>query len=237
VKENGDAVFFSGGSGRYLEQLAGVPSVNVITTAREGLRIPLRTALYKAVTASERVVQQQVPVQTNGSVVYIDLLVEPIAEFGAANLFMIVFEDVVPAASAAAHEPLDVKAEETIRHLESELRTAYEQAQAMYEELESSNEELKSANEEYQSTNEELETSKEEAQSTNEELETVKDELTRRVTELDHANSDLQNLNNSTQIATIFLDPKFCIKNFTPAAGSLFHLITLETAVVSQSRG
>jgi two-component system, chemotaxis family, CheB/CheR fusion protein len=223
VKENGDAVFFSGGMGRYLEPALGTPSVNVIIMAREGLRIPLRTALYKAVTTRERVVQQ-VPVQINGSVTQIDLTVEPIAEFAAANLFMIVFEDVAPAASVP-RQPFDAQAEETIRHLEGELRAAHDQAQAMFEELESSNEELKSANEEYQSTNEELETSKEEAQSTNEELETVNNELTRRVTELDHSNSDLQNLNNSTQIASIFLDSELHIRNFTPAAGSVFHLI------------
>ena len=93
------------------------------------------------------------------------------------------------------------------------------------EEVESANEELKSANEEFQSTNEELETSKEESQSINEELETVNGELFRRITELDHANSDLQNLNGSTQIATIFLNLELRIRNFTPAAATVFHLI------------
>ena len=43
--------------------------------------------------------------------------------------------------------------------------------------------------------------------------------------ELDHANSDLQNLLNSTQIATIFLDLQMHVKNFTPAAGAVFRLI------------
>ena len=81
------------------------------------------------------------------------------------------------------------------------------------------------ANEEFQSTNEELETSKEELQSFNEELETVNAELNRKVAELDSTNSDLQNLLNSTQIATVFLDMEMRIKNFTPAAGSLFRLI------------
>ena len=91
--------------------------------------------------------------------------------------------------------------------------------------LETTNEELQSANEEFQSTNEELETSKEELQSFNEELETVNAELNRKVAELDSANSDLQNLLNSTQIATIFLDLELHIKNFTPAAGAVFRLI------------
>lgn len=226
VQENGDAVYFSGRIGRYLEPATGSPDSNVINMAREGLRVPLRTALHKAVTTHERVVQRQIAVQTNGSVSHVDLTVEPIAEFQAANLFMIIFEDVAPAAaSATPQQVFDASSEETIRHLEGELRSAQEHAQAMFEELESSNEELKSANEEYQSTNEELETSKEEVQSFNEELETVNAELNRRVTELDHANSDLQNLNASTQIATIFLDAELHIKSFTPAAGAVFRLI------------
>src|SRR6185312_12177051 len=115
--------------------------------------------------------------------------------------------------------------EEAIRDLEGELRSAQAHAQTITEELESSNEELRSANEEFQTTNEELETSKEELQSFNEELETVNSELNRKVAELDATNSDLQNFLNSTQIATIFLDSELKIRNFTPAAASMFHLL------------
>ena len=98
VREDGEAVYFSGGVARYLEQLAGIPSTNAITMAREGLRIPLRTALHKATTTHERVVQKQIPIQTEaGASIRIDLTVEPISEFQAANLYMIVFEDVLPA--------------------------------------------------------------------------------------------------------------------------------------------
>jgi two-component system CheB/CheR fusion protein len=37
-------------------------------------------------------------------------------------------------------------------------------------------------------------------------------------------NNDLQNLLDSTQIATIFLDSELCIRNFTPAAREVFSL-------------
>ncbi len=227
VKENGDAVYFSGRLSRYLEQPTGSPDANVVSMAREGMRIPLRTALHRAATARERVVQRLVSVQTNGGISQVDPTVEPIEEFRDANLYMIAFEDASPGESTQQSEAQvqTSSAEETIRHLEDELRSAQEHAQAMFEELESANEELKSANEEYQSTNEELETSKEELQSFNEELGTVNAELNRRVAELDLTNSDLQNLLNSTRIATVFLDMELRIKSFTPAAGGVFRLI------------
>jgi two-component system, chemotaxis family, CheB/CheR fusion protein len=226
VRENGDAIYFSGEIGSYLQPASGTPDNNVINMAREGLRVPLRTALHKAVSGHERVIQKDVSVRKNGGVSLVDLTVEPISEFADDGLFMILFEDAVtPPAGVTPPAAFDASSADTVRHLEGELRAAQERAQSMFEELESANEELKSANEKYQSTNEELETSKEEVQSSNEELETINAELNRRLAELDHANGDLQNLINSTQIATIFLDTELHIRSFTSAAGGVFRLI------------
>ncbi len=76
-----------------------------------------------------------------------------------------------------------------------------------------------------QSTNEELETSKEELQSLNEELHTVNVRLTEKIEELDHANSDLRNLFDSTEIATVFLDRHLIIRSFTTAIATIYNLI------------
>ena len=84
-------------------------------------------------------------------------------------------------------------------------------------------------NEELQSANEELETSKEELQSINEELQTVNAELNARVEELSRANSDIANLLESTQIATVFLDRNLSVKSFTPAAKDVFRLVESDT--------
>jgi two-component system CheB/CheR fusion protein len=122
-----------------------------------------------------------------------------------------------------------------------QLQSVTEQYETALEEIRSANEELHSVNEELQSTNEELETSKEELQSVNEELNTVNVRLSEKVDELDRANSDLQNLFDSTQIATIFLDRHLIVRGFTPAVAGIYNLIPSDkgrplTDIVSQLR-
>jgi len=86
------------------------------------------------------------------------------------------------------------------------------------EELQASNEELLAANEELQSTNEEL-------QSVNEELYTVNTELQNKVNQLITTTNDLDNLLNSTEIGSIFLDQDLNIRRFTPAISKQFTLL------------
>src|SRR4029453_13761726 len=46
-----------------------------------------------------------------------------------------------------------------------------------------------------------------------------------KIDELDRSNSDLRNLYESTQIATVFLDRDMIIRSFTPAVTHIFNLI------------
>lgn len=91
--------------------------------------------------------------------------------------------------------------------------------------MQSSQEELRSANEELQSINEELTTSKEEMQSMNEELRTVNDELQAKVEKLSRVSDDMNNLLNSTHIATLFLDEELKVRSFTNQTSSIIKLI------------
>ncbi len=109
------------------------------------------------------------------------------------------------------------------------MQSVREEHETVVEELRSANEELHSVNEELQSTNEELETSKEEIQSVNEELHAVNAQLQEKVDELDRVNSDLRNLFDSTQIATVFLDRFIIVRGFTPAISGIYNLIPSDT--------
>jgi two-component system CheB/CheR fusion protein len=236
VDADGEILQLSGRNGKYLELPAGVPNNNIFSMARRGLRLDLRAALHKAVRSGQPTSHRNLTIGTNGGRLTIDLYVHPVVQGGGGSemFYLIAFHDrgdVVPARGdrADTHEEAE---NANLRHLEQELRSTKERLQATTEELESSNEELKSGNEELssmneelQSANEELETSKEELQSINEELQTVNAELNTRVEELGRANSDIANLLESTQIATVFLDQDLSVKSFTPAAKDLFHLV------------
>jgi two-component system CheB/CheR fusion protein len=161
------------------------------------------------------------------------LTVEPLGNHETDPLFIVLFTDVgVPETHAEAvrrdGDPPIEQVERELRDTRERLQATVEEYETALEELKAANEEMVSINEELQSTNEELETSKEELQSVNEELNTVNAELNNKIDELDSANADLRNLFESTQIATIFLDGDLVIRTFTPAATSIFNLISTD---------
>ena len=236
VNSDGESVYFSPRTGRYLEPVPGTPSMDLVAMARRGLRLDLRTAIHKAVKTGEGVTREGIAVEADGDVQVINLVVRPLAELGHdPGLFLVVFQEAGPPKPrdrARKDGTTATTGDQFVHQLESELRMTKEHLQASVEEVETSNEELKSSNEELlstneelQSANEELQTSKEELQSVNEELETINAELGKKVEELDSVNGDLQNLLHSTRIPTLFLDQSLRIKRFTEAATSVFRLI------------
>jgi two-component system CheB/CheR fusion protein len=235
VDEQYEVLHFSGRTGRYLEPNPGAATLNLLNLVHRDLRLDLRSALHRAAHDGVRVEMPPTPVHRDGHSHGVNLIVEPVGS-SDHNALIVLFQDSGAVAEALPGNGDRPLSDEHVQRLEAELRLTKERLQATIEELESTNEELKSSNEEYQSineelqsANEELETSKEELQSVNEELQTVNGELAHRVAELARANSDLKNLLESTQIATLFLDNDRRVRNFTPTATDIFHL--LETDV------
>ena len=239
VNESGEILYIHGLTGDFLETAAGQPRMNILEMAREGLRVELSTALRRAASHTGEVVYEGVRVKTNGDFSSVRLtvvkLVEPEAISGLILVMFQVEPKLKPSPARKGTRPGKPPSPDVMQALERELQYTKETLQSTVEELEASNEELRSTNEEMQSTNEEmqsvneeLETSKEEMQSLNEELQTVNAQLQAKVDDLGQANDDMQNLLDSMEIATIFLDLDFKIKRFTTEATKLVHLIATD---------
>jgi two-component system CheB/CheR fusion protein len=234
VNREGDIAFYSARTGKYLEAAAGTPTRQLLTTARKGLRLDLRTALREAVETGASATREGVAVEgEDGRVQMVTLTVEPLREADREEpLFLVLFADEGPTLTrrealgrVATQDGAALQLERELRETRERLQSLIEEYETALEELKSSNEELVSVNEEMQSTNEELEASKEELQSVNEELHTLNAELSGKVEALDRANNDLHNLFESTDVATVFLDDELVIRSFTPAVAKIFNIL------------
>jgi two-component system CheB/CheR fusion protein len=235
VNREADVVYFSPKTGKYLEPAPGAPSPQLLTLARRGLRLDLRTTFAQALETGQPATRTGVQVESeDGHVQAITLTVQPVVQADAEEpLFIVLFIDEAPPqhmdeTTKTAQHP----ATQETAHLERELRDTRERLQSLVEEyesaveeLKSSNEELLSVNEELHASNEELEASKEELQSLNEELNTVNAELSGKVEALDRAKSDLENLLNSTEVAMVFMNENLEIRAYTPAVQQMFNML------------
>lgn len=235
INSESQVLYIHGRTGKYLEPASGDASLNLLTMARDGIRMELAAAVRTAAVQKVLVRYEGLQVKSNGNTSIVNLIVQPVTKPEAARgLLMVIFEDVTPGvrpAVEASSEPLSNQ-EQRLGMLERELRSKEEYLQATIEELQTTNEELKStneeaqsANEELQSANEELETSREELQSLNEELLTVNNELQTKIEQLSQVNDDMNNLLSGTNIGTIFVDRQMNIKRFTPTATQISNLI------------
>ncbi len=234
INSEGDIIYITGRTGKYLEPSAGKANMNIYAMARDGLRNELPGAIRKAKQSREPVKLLNLKVGTNGGTQIVDVTLQLIDKPEAIKgTIMIVFSDVTDLPLPALRKSKTVNKVSTIREQElelelqranEELQSTREEMQTTQEELKSTNEEMQSTNEELQSTNEELTTSKEEMQSLNEELQTVNIELQSKISDFMMANNDMKNLLNSTDIATLFLDKELNIRRFTDETTKLFKL-------------
>jgi two-component system CheB/CheR fusion protein len=200
--------------------------------AREGLRQELALILPKVLRNKGTLIQPGIRVDTPNGIQTVNLTVHAIEQPETLRgMTMIMFSDVEasepePAASGkrpSARGRLGTQ-ERFLQQAFDEVQRLQEQVQTQQEELRSANEALQSILEELQCTHEELTATKGEMQSLDEELQTVNIELQHKVYDLLTLKSDMNNLLDSTGIATVFLDNALKVRRFTPQATKIFKL-------------
>lgn len=236
INENGDIIYISGKTGKYLEPSSGKVNFNIFAMARDEIRFELGKAIREASSQKIPTTVNLLNTKANSNYHSIKITVRPFCiSVHPSGLLMIIFEDILSSMHSVPSDTDSIPAREqtaAVMELEGQLTYTREHLHSIIEEMEASQEELKSINEEFQltneelqSTNEELKTSREELQSLNEELITVNMELQTKNNELSQSNSDMRNLLSSTRIATIFLDNNLNIKRFTPEMTCIINLI------------
>ena len=229
VNDGGDIVYISGRTGRYLEPAAGKANWNIHVMARPSIRAQLAVALRTALQERKSVELRGLRLDDDATAA-VDITVQAVVQpKSLEGMAMIVFRDVPVAPSRRGRRlkstgSTDPGVTEALLHSREEINALRQEMRASQEELQAANEELQSTNEELQSANEELTTSKEEAQSMNEELQTINGELQSKLDDLALAQSDMQNLLNSTDIATLFLDNHLNVRRYTEQIARVIHL-------------
>ena len=220
--------FSAGPVSDYLDPSPGHASLGLFNLLRGSLQAPVRRAVQIATQTGRAVMEPAVVLLGDSAPRDLDVIVEPLFPPGGnaegldsevAPFFVVAFHNRELTQRGGGHGPGFSDAPGRNRY-----EAGLAQIEALNEELRLAVEEHQTMNEELRSANEELEASREEMQSVIEELQTVNIELSSKNDALTVVNSDFKNLLDSTQIATLFLDGKTQVRNFTPNLAELFAL-------------
>jgi len=238
IDEGQECLHITGTADRYLRVPLGAASKDLLVMVRDGLRPKLRAAIERAKRDRARVIVTDARLEKDRDPSTICIAVEPVepGESHDEGMLLVSFLDgsfAKPGADRAAGPPTAggapvAELERRLAEVTAELASAICDLDAAKEEQKRIGEQAMSLNEEAQSTNEELVTSKEELQSVNEELTALNGQLHETLERQRNTSNDLQNILESSGIATIFLDEDLKIRFFTPAAMSLFRVISTD---------
>ena len=230
-----ECLHISGTADKYLRVPLGAASNDLLVMVRDGLRPKLRAAIERAKRDRARVIVTDAQLDQDHDSSTICIAVEPVKKHDDGMLLVSFLDGsfanprtdrlAAPASTDGAHV---AELERRLADVTRELEGALHDLDAAKEEQRRISEQAMSLNEEAQSTNEELVTSKEELQSVNEELTALNSQLHETLERQRNTSNDLQNILESSGIATIFLDEDLKIRFFTPAAMSLFRVISTD---------
>jgi two-component system CheB/CheR fusion protein len=237
VNDQQELIHLFGNAKRYIDHETGRFSGSLNSAICKDLQLPLVSAMRNAAKQMSPVVLHNLRVQLPNSKEVEQLLIKVIPlipKTGDAPFFLIhldaetelsPFIDLTQSSLEKKDFNIQSDVKDYVRDWELELQRTRETLQSTVEELETSNEELQASNEELLASNEELQSTNEELHSVNEELYSVNAEHELKIDELNRISTDLRNLIQSTDTATIFVDTQRRIRLFTPKARDIFSLM------------
>ena len=239
VNESNELVHTFGNLDDILRIPKGPNLLNALHMLPSDLRTVVVGAMQRASRTGKPVKYSQVQFAAKDYSERLDITVRPIIHRVSNSVYTLISiqkceqkqedSDIESSSDSRTSLIIDNVSRERIDVLETQLRHNRESLQATIEELESSNEELQATNEEMVASNEELQSTNEELHSVNEELYTVNAEYQKKINELTEMSHDMNNLFNSTDVHTLFLDDTLSIRKFTPQMGQVFNLIPSDT--------
>ena len=205
-------------------------SINLLDMLETDLKYLVQNTLKKAEKLQKKIYYENAVFSHNGQKKAVDIVVKPHEQQNHKEDTYFVVHFIEKEINLENTETVDNitltrRTKEYVSNLEDELKQTKEELQSSLEDIETSHEELQSANEELLASNEELQSTNEELQSVNEEINTVNAENLQKMDDLAALNADMNNLLESTQIGTIFLDSSLKIRKFTPAIKEHFSFL------------
>ncbi len=205
-----EGLYHFGAIDRYLKVVPGEGTRDVLVMAREGLRAKMRSAIQRVKQGRARVTVAGAQLERDGRSIGVSITALPVAG-DSEDLFLVSFVDD-PTPEVGPVRPSESEADASrIAQLEQELAASREDLQSTVRDLEMANQEHRAINEE--------------GMSVNEKLTALNGQLHETVEQQRSTSDDLQNILNSTDVATLFLDAELNIRFFTPAAKALFNVI------------
>lgn len=229
IDENRNVIHVFGNATQYMQPKTGRLSTDVLEMVHPDLKPVLASAIQRVRRGSEPHVSTAVRYRDNNEEKAVKVHVIKLSDAAhTQSWFVITLEEqkmLAEKQEAETEASATSLSQDRVDDLETELRYTKESLQTTVEELETSNEELQATNEELVASNEELQSTNAELHSVNEELYTVNAEYQNKIVELTEMTADMENLLESTEIGTIFLDESLTIRKFTGRIAEWFDLV------------
>lgn len=232
LNEDEDLIHMVGEAKKFLCFPDGKLSNNISNLIHPELKGIMTTALFKADHEKKPVSFNQIEIDINGQAELVTMIVTPLLdrEGGTLKFYVLQFidsdpDEAKPVENSVVQYQVNEYSRQMAGDLELQLRLTRQKLNSALEDSEAANEELQSTNEELLASNEELQTTNEELHSVNEELYTVNSEYQKKIEELVQLENDIDNLLQSSQMGTLFLDKELNIRKLTPAIAETFSIL------------